>query len=203
MKIIAAYKSKNAKNDAGLNILVWPDSALVKSGKPVFIEENEKYFLVPGIGAKIHSVGKSIKFKFATRYFNEICPLIMIMKDSVARCITDESDPLACDIVSDYSIIYGDSLCMEEFDESNSLNMEISISPFDGQQNFSSKTEIKLPVGLLEDTLYNAIVAASLQNTIKTGDTVAVLFQEILPATSESILKVDLGNRLLIQNKLK
>lgn len=200
MKVIVAYKSGNCQDGTGLNIMVWPDSAMIKSGKPLFIPRRDMMFH-PGLVAKIKSVGKSIKDKFASRYYDEIAPAAFFFSGKVSAAITKKEDPLACDIISDYSIICGDFMPSEAEDSLESpLKLEIGIKPLsDEGQVLSKELKIDNPKELLD----KAISAASVNNTLKTGDLAGFILTDDFKAVPDSLLKIKTDGKILIENKLK
>ena len=203
MKIIAAYSSSSPQNQSGLNTLVWPDSAVVKSGKPIFLPEDEKMDISFGIGAKIHSVGKSIKEKFSYRYFDEIMPMVFFFKQNIAADISYGHTPSECDFVRDYSVIFGDCISVEYFKESNNKNLNVTFSPLNSRLSTSNKESATVELDNILDDLYASVSFTSINNTLKTGDIVAYLFRDILPVFPETLIKAEFNGKNLIENKLK
>lgn len=196
MKIIGVYKANHSRTDDGLNILVWPDSAMIRTGKPVFIPDG-KYKSVIGLGVKITAVGKSIVPKFASRYYNEMVPVFFFLPahaaDKIAMCL----DPDACDIVEDYSVICGNSFAAKD----KEVVMQVQItSPFDGGDIDQS---LNYTIDNIQNLINEAISSASKKNTLKTGDLVVRIIQIWKEPTPDYIIKIKIGNTLLLENKLK
>ena len=127
MKIIAVYEStRNSEGHTGKGILVWPDSVMIRSRKPLFLPDDGVYYIHEGIGARIDAVGKSIHKKFARRYYDEICAIAYILPESVSDCLIQKADPVACDIAADYTLICGDYIPALETE--TEINEAISIA---------------------------------------------------------------------------
>lgn len=192
MKIIAVYGQDRVQADA-MKIMVWPDSVMIRSGKPLFLPEYGEYGVKGGIGVKINAVGKSIRPKFAGRYYSEITPMAFILPQNVIDCLEEGGDPLACDIVADYSIICGDYI--QPFAESFLIEIRE-----EGIRHYQHNVEIRD----LSNLIASAIATASRQNTLKTGDIVGIVLPGSLKAEYDSILKMTFGQEFsLLVNKLK
>ena len=197
MKIIAVYNDMVSADHIGSKILVWPDSVMIDSGKPLFFPEGND-MLILGIGAKIDAVGKSIRPKFAHRYFKDIFPMAFILRQNVARQILIGEDPKACDIVSDYCIIHGTSF-VEDIPDLLKLHLSLSSLKIE-EQSFKFDIEIKDTSGRIN----KAIASASTVNTLKTGDIVAFFSDFATLIEHDSLLRVaSSNNNVLIENKLK
>ena len=200
MKILIAYASNESHGDTGLNIMVWPDSAMIRSRKPLFLP-NEDVRLLPGFVAKISAVGKSIRHKFAGRYYQELAPAAFVLDSRPARMITEHLDPPACDLASDFSIICGD------FVDKESLISDISAaSPWIEILKLGAGDCLlreQLNFGEPADRIDSAIVAASRRNTLKTGDLAGFVSDLAFSVSPDSLLRVGVGDKILIENKLK
>ena len=204
MKIILGYKSIK---DEGLTLktMVWPDSSMVLSRKPVFMRDDESSHLVLGFGVRITGVGKSIRKKFARKYYSEIAPLVLIGDSSLADKIKQNIDPLACDIVSDFSIISGDSMSADDFGGSEGmLNVSVKLSPIYPSNTFEGYSEeINIDSKNVLSEIDDAIEKGSERNTLKTGDIVGYLTSRIFPSVVDSVLRISVNSKLLVENKLK
>lgn len=198
MKIIAAYKSSGREEPGRLNTMIWPDSAMIRSGKPLFVRDDTTCRIIPGIAAAVKSVGKTIRPKFASRYYDEVAPICFILPLNVAREIEKESDPKACNIVADYSIICGDFIPKETLDEN--LELSLSSSTLSGESLINET----LYFPNWEATLADAISAASRLNTLKTGDILATIAPLSIEARRDTLLRATFGDAApLIENKIK
>lgn len=200
MKIIGTYKSESSRDASGLNILVWPDSAMIRSGKPVFIPEGE-HRLAVALAARIDAVGKTISRRFASRYFAEIAPMVFLLPAETADTITRRRDPRASDIVSDYSVICGNFMPAIKLDDPGSLKFSVSISSLDPENESRICDEIIIENPLTD--IYEAIEAASGRNTLKTGDIVGHINDVSFPAREDSVVRIFLNDNILLENKLK
>lgn len=169
MKILAAYESNIGAGPAGTKVVVWPDSVMIRSRKPLFLPDDGDYFLHRGLCVRIDAVGKSIAGRFAGRYYNEMAPMAFVLPAAVSDLLAEGNDPAACDIVADYSLICGDFI----------------------------------PKGGDLAAIDAAIVEASRRNTLKTGDIVAILPPEREKAERDTVVKISLEGKTLLENKLK
>lgn len=197
MKIMIGYSSAYAADDSGWNTMVFPDSSMVRSGKPVFIPEIPLY-LFPGFAARIHSVGKSIREKFASRYYDEVMPIGLVATSETASLLHDRKDPLACDIISDYSLICGESL--DETAEETCLRL--ALIPLKDEES-SGTYDLSIPEIHPHEEIDRVIEAASRTNTLKTGDMVGFIVSDNVSIRPDTLLKVEVNGNLLIENKFK
>lgn len=199
MKIIAIYESLNGEDDIEKKILVWPDSAMIRSRKPLFLADDISHFIHLGLGAYIDSVGKSIKSKFACRYFKEVSPMAFIFEEKVSNTLLNHKDPSACDIVRDYSVVWGNSISKEKLPDE--LMFQVSLNdPEDSMSPPISNYKIYNS----EEKIAEAIAIASMSNTIKTGDIVCFLLPFRLKADKDNVLRVSLiDSSPSIETKIK
>lgn len=199
MKLIATYRAKEGNGrQESTKTLVWPDSAIIRTGKPLFIADDETLRLHPGIGVRITGVGKSIAPRFAHKYYEEVFPVIFLLTDSVSSRINQGEDPYGCDLVADYSIITGDPL--PEGEDAENLTLEITAEDLTRED---SVPERETTTTKTTEHISEAIAVASRRNTIKTGDIVAYILPGTMKATQDTLLKVSANGTELIANKLK
>lgn len=213
MKIIAAYHSASSRADTGMNIMVWPDSAWIRSGKPVFLPDDRALFVWVGLAAQISAVGKSIRMNFAHRYYRYATPVAFILGDAPVSALKAHGDPRACDIVTDCSALCGAFLQVEAL--GNPLRLSIGLSPLAAsiypREENSSSEEIKCEMETKEEInladplecLAKAIATASMDNTLKTGDLVGFMLPNFYKAEPDTLLKIDVDGLPLLENKLK
>lgn len=198
MKLIAAYTSNSG--DSGLKCLVWPDSAIIRSGKPVFLPEDTSVHIHLGIGALIKSVGKSIEPKFALRYYDNVAPMAFLLPEGVSDKLAQCSDPLASDIVADYSIVEGNSF--ETIDLAQDIMIKATVKSLRNpeepeHEKYFVQKDWKTRLG-------EAISAASRRNTLKTGDIVAILGRDRIDAEFDTLIRVaPTSGSILIETKIK
>lgn len=199
MKLIATYKAKEGNGrEESMKTLVWPDSAIIRSGKPLFIADDETLRLHPGMGVRITGVGKSISPKFAHKYYDEVFPVIFLLTDSASGRINKGEDPNGCDLVADYSIIAGDSIPGGE--DAENLTMELTAEDLTKEASAPERETITTKT---TEYIREAIAVASRRNTIKTGDIVAYILPGNMKANQDTLLKVSVNGSGLIANKLK
>ena len=200
MKIVIAYEANETTSQTGMNILVWPDSAMIRSGKPLFIPDGEMY-LLPGFVARINSVGKSIRYKFAQRYYDEIAPAAFILPRSAATRIEDRQDPTANDIAADYSIICGDfTECARLYAKPEGIRLDIEMARLGSSENVTSES---LHIENLEEIINQALVTASVRNTVKTGDLTGFIFDKSFSVVPDTRLTMKIDGKVLMKNNLK
>lgn len=204
MKIITAYQSKSSADSTGLNVMVWPDSSMIRSRKPIFIPEEENTSVIPGLVVRITGVGKTIREKFATRYYDEIAPMAIVVNEDTAKKIAEHQDPLACEIIADYSVIIGDFIPFGNPEQRQTpLNLKLDIV----RVNSPTRETVPLPESLtlegIETHIGETIAMASRKNTLKTGDFVGFLQPTGYEISSDDILKIDINGETLLENKIK
>lgn len=200
MKILAAYSSGQDAGQTMMKIMVWPDSAMIRSGKPVFLHEERGYYGILAIMAKIDAVGKTILPKYAGKYYTDIAPGLFILKENVARDIENHIDPAACDIVEDYSVVCGEWLPLNG--NGNDLAFNISLNPLHNS-GLDQEIEKNINIDNPEGKIGEAVSAASARNTLKTGDSVALLTSMIIPLYPNTLLRIETEGKTLLENKLK
>lgn len=200
MKIVIAYKANESTSQTGMNILVWPDSAMIRSGKPLFIPTGEMS-LLPGFVARIISVGKSIRYKFAQRYYHEIAPAAFILPPRSAIRIEDHLDPTANEIAADYSIICGDfSECAHLYANPEGIRLDIEMAQLVSTENVISES---LHIENLEEIINKALVTAAVRNTVKTGDLTGFIFDKSFSVVPDTRLTMKIDGKVLMKNNLK
>lgn len=112
MKIIADINpilKSSGPHKPGSGVLVWPDSVMVRSGKPVFIpSEDEEFNIFEGFCVKINRLGKSIDPRFANQYFAEAAPIAFIANADTTASLLNGVCPDADKIMFDSCLIVGD-----------------------------------------------------------------------------------------------
>lgn len=197
MKIIAVYGNLKHEAEPGNRILVWPDSVMINTGKPLFLPD-DSHRLIPGIGVKIDAVGKSIKPRFAERYYNEVFPLVFVLPSKICDTLLNDEDPYATELVEDYSIIHGHNF--ENRNGSDTIKLEISLAELKGE----GRSSLTLSVDNVPSQINQAIASASIKNTLKTGDIAAFFLPEAIPVKPETLLTVGTAEQdKLIETKFK
>lgn len=201
MKLIAVYtKGNSSEENDGSGMLVWPDSAFIRTGKPLFVPDGEGWNVFVAPCLRIDRLGKTISRKFASRYYREIAPMAVVVPKRAAAALETGSDPLATDIVADCSIVCGDFLSMEDYE--NLSNIEMTVT----SRNLDSQEEMKFTVSLddFREKAADAINYVSQRNTLKTGDIVATaLPQESFPAEYNLVVSAEIDKKELLKFKIK
>lgn len=93
------------------NLLLWPDSVMVRSGKPVFIPDSTRhseYDIRFAICARICRLGRCVEQRFASRYFDQAMPVALILPAEASDALRNGTIPLASDIFFDGCIVLGE-----------------------------------------------------------------------------------------------
>ncbi|MDE6028229.1 MAG: hypothetical protein K2G23_09170, partial [Muribaculaceae bacterium] len=86
MKIISIIPSSQAERAVLplIPTLAYPDSAMVRSGNPIFLPDfNCSFSGIFYLAVKISRLGKSIAERFATRYYSEAAPAMAVFPDEL------------------------------------------------------------------------------------------------------------------------
>lgn len=171
MKIIGIYSVSTSQSDRpGLNMLVWPDSAMIRTGKPLFIPDDSPYRLFISPGFKISRLGKTITPKFARRYFDSVAPMAVIMPERSALRIAENRHPYATDIVADCAVVCGEFISMSNISPDSVFNIYNS-----DIYNTDPQSVVNDNMAWFEDAACEAVVFASIRNTLKIGDLIIPL----------------------------
>lgn len=195
--MMASYGANGTPGDDNTKIMVWPDSSIIHSGKPVFTPAGDDFYLHAGFGVRIDAVGKTISQKFASRYYSKAFPVVFILSEKASTCILEGADPRACDIVRDYSVIIGEESEASLIAGCDKFN--VSLESLKGDE----KKEFEINNVSLMSMLDRSVSAASRLNTIKTGDYVGAFSGLRLKMERDSLLKIASCGTTLLENKLK
>lgn len=169
MKISAIYKSGQTESGAP-GILVWPDSVWLKNGKPMFLpDEDETYHVILALCLRIDKVGKSVAEKFAHRYYREAAYSAILLGRRPYEALKNGSDPLACDICTDCCILTGNFIDKTIWRDIKNINLTISPLLIK-ERTFQEEISLAFDAEKFQHSCDEAIAAASVRNTLKTGD---------------------------------
>lgn len=197
MKLMAVYESKGLSGNTTPKVMVWPDSSIIGTRKPVFVPDDTEYNIHICLAARIDAVGKTVRKKFAHRYYKDVMPVGILLTKEASDKVASLEDPLACETVADYTIIVGQPVKKEE---NGDYQLEISRKHLDTE----SGEEILDIITFTKECLEEAIEKSSIKNTLKTGDIIATLSSFRFPALRETLLKVTTNrSNISIENKLK
>lgn len=178
--IIGNYKN-HADLSAALTADWWviPDSAMLRSGKPVFLPGEEgRYSILPSLCMRINRLGKCVAPKFASRYFTEVAPALQFVDKNVLSDLAEGRQPRQSDVIFDNAIIVGDFIPATDIGDGS---VEVSLNLTDGS-NFTWLSSN----ALLSNEEIIALVSA--RNTLKMGD----LILTALPSSGLTALR-DVG----------
>lgn len=198
MKVMAVHKVSSDSGPAS-GLIVWPDSSIVKNCRVIFMPSYPSgCAVITGIGARIDRLGKSITKKYSSRYFNEVAPVAMVVSKETAEVVTSHGNPCCDGIVADYAVICGEFIPKESLDSGK----EFSFRMQDMEEN--ARKQISIPADDVSQELEEAVVHASVSNTLKTGDiVVSVNLAGCFEAETDCRLIATFGNSKLMNFKLK
>lgn len=197
MKLMASYTSRGTEGQPdSLKMMVWPDSAIIKTGKPLFLSDEFNVRVHPGIGVKITGVGKSIASRFARKYYDEVFPLAFILPEKISGQLERGENPIACEYVADFSVITGNPVSSEK--SLSQHKFEISLRSL-MESNISVENDFNSDIQIIDQS----IEEASRHNTLKTGDIVGFISPSGFDASANTLLSVKFDDDILIENKLK
>lgn len=190
---ISRFSSHEVSADSNrADFLVWPDSAQLPSGRPVFIPDFAPDFVaVPAVALRIDRLGKCISPKFAHRYFSHFSPAALFLPGAASEILSKGIPPMPADYCFDSSILLGN---WEELPADASLSLSAT---------FRSSAEVLSFEGNVErNVAYNTIHCASQRSTLKMGDVILLPFPgvkfSVVEDSSISISPSPLSQPLLI-----
>lgn len=165
MKIICI--SGNSGDGADLSRYNLPDSTVIKSGKPFFLPEPENgYEALLSVAIRIDRLGKSIREKFASRYYSMAAPVVNVVNRPLLDELRGKGLPWDEAVAFDGSCWLGDFIeCASLLHDGSSLRM------------YSGEDEVAVwrpeSLAMRVDRLIERV---SIVNTLKTGDIVVFGF---------------------------
>ena len=198
MKIMGVYY-RNDGDQTVPALLVWPDSSMIRSGKPVFLPSYPSgCSVVTALGIKIDRLGKTIERKYASRYYNEVMPVAIVLSGKSAGELADHKEVSSSDIVADYTVICGNELHKESLSADSTATLKYETLDSEPIETAT------MDLSGAEDKIASAIVFAGKRNTLKTGDIVVLLdCSHTVPAQTDSKISVVIDNNELLKFKLK
>lgn len=180
-------------------ILVWPDSSLIRSGKPVFMPDHKGgSSIVIGLASRIDRLGKSIRKQYSERYFNKVAPLAVVLSKGNEDSLIRTGKPCDMDFVADYTIVCGEFVDKESIGSGS--KMDIAVNGPSGEKATSKHINCEELKANMED----AIVEASRHNTLKTGDLIVLTsFASTICAVKNYRLDVSIDGNSLLNFKMK
>lgn len=168
MKILAHYI-----DSASLpSVEAYPDSAILRDGKPFFIPEwSNTWAYTPTLAFKVGRLGKNIAQRFALRYVDAVSIILKVSPIEAARTFTDTNRPTGVVTAFDGSMILGEWCPIPDNAESMTLRVnDLSIT-------------IARPLDILTDS----IATLSRYFTLKMGDIIV----PPIPQEHRTIMQID------------
>ena len=198
MKIMGIFKYDDGGKSAD-GMLVWPDSSLVRNGKPIFLpSELEEYKVMISPAVKINRLGKSITKKFSNRYYDEITAVGLILPSRITEQLSKAGLPVCADFVIDYGVITGDFISKDAAFTAKSVS--INQNNLNGTPVFTRSFNLNdVLTGIEEGIQY-----ASKNNTLKNGDLIVLMDpSNTLEAVQDTKITALFDNKEILNFKLK
>lgn len=178
------------ENKRGTGWYILADSAVSNTGKPFYLpDEYGKTVAYLCVAAKISRLGKSVKKKFATRYYSEYAPAVCFQLPEYAEKLRNSGLPEDPSRNFDKALIVGDFIPKEEIGELEFwLNGE-SRSIFKVEELLKSTDE------LLE--------CISDINTLKMGDLVVPGLNGDIPLKEGDLIEIKKGRERMFHVRVK
>ncbi|MCM1476134.1 MAG: fumarylacetoacetate hydrolase family protein [Muribaculaceae bacterium] len=166
--ILNNYRTISDEHDSN-NEPFWtilPDSAMLRSGKPIFLPQEEKrYTLCPCMCLRIGRLGKRVAGRFAYRYVNALAPAVAILPDEIIPVIQRGIVPSGAEWIFDGAVMIGDFTDLPAEKEEIEKRLEeakIVLTHNDERAEWKG-TQMRLEMPDILTTI-------SYYNTIKSGD---------------------------------
>lgn len=170
MKFLAplTHFSPKSESPEKTGLLLWPDSCILPSGRPLFLPDfAEEFKIVPAFAVRITRLGKCVAPRFAHRYFTHYAPASLLMSSNALKKLENLILPSPDDYCFDSSVVVGNWLPADNLEVFSAFTSFIS-------PDLSSKDNFSLSINVI----YEAIALASLRSTLKIGDVILIPFPE-------------------------
>lgn len=136
------------------------DSALSNHGKPFFMPEGMgKITVSASMAFRISRLGKSIKPRFAERYYEEIAPILHFRLADLKRRLSHAGLPFSEAVSFDKSVMYGPFIAFNNMGKSHEWKFRVN----------GKEAGLINPI-LLKEKTAEIIANVSRMNTLKMGD---------------------------------
>jgi len=159
----------------------YPDSAILRDGKPFFIPEwSNSWTYTPTLAFKVGRLGKNIAKRFALRYVDAISIVLKVTPVEATETFSDSNRPTGVVTAFDGSMILGEWTQIPD----NADLITISVNDI--------SIEIHHPLDILADS----IASLSKYFTLKMGDIII----PPMPELHQSTMKIDTSVKGSINN---
>lgn len=150
----------------------YPDSAILRDGKPFFIPEwSDTWMFTPSLAFKVGRLGKNIAQRFALRYVDAVSIILKVTPVEAAQTFTDTNRPTGVVTAFDGSMILGEWCPIP--DNTESITLQVN----------DLEIEIARPLDILADS----IATLSRYFTLKMGDIIV----PPMPQEPQTIMRID------------
>lgn len=169
-----------------------PDSAISRSGNPLFIPDPEQeYVAFPSAAWRIGKLGKSVAPRFAMRYIDAATIALAVVNLTLLRSLREAGLPWTAAVAFDRSCIIGNFSDIVAFKDCADFRITHA-----GEEYIYSLRDIFVNIEY-------SLAAISALNTIKTGD---IILGALAPAMSLRVnapLSVTAGDRHILDINVK
>lgn len=187
MKVISC--TGNFKGDM-LQTITIPDSAIIRSGRPMFLPRWADEFIArPAIAYHCCRLGKTISPRFAYRYCDAVAPAVVV---SAAGLETPQKFPLSSALATafDGAFLLGDWMSINE----NGLREDHTIT-----MNITGNEPLKLCTGEFFSPFDGLLATLSRYFTIKMGDIISCASNKTVRLRIGTTVETEIdGDRQLI-----
>lgn len=165
MKILQVFRYDNRPD--GFSVRCFPDSALLKGGKPVFLPfEHHDYRLSLGLGVVIGKLGKGFAPRFVDRYVDQVVPVAVFEDSTMSGELAERNVSRTMAYSFDGAVSIGSGLSAEAIAEK--ITFHITSLPHGGRDMAVQDFSLEKFMPDWRDAI--SFMAATM--TFKTGDMV-------------------------------
>ena len=193
MKIISVINNYDLKDPTETATIYLPDSALLNSGKPLFLPEFDSDFrLYPSIAIKLSRLGKAISPRFAHRYVESAAIGLNTRAHNIESKIRAEGLPWGECAVFDGAAVTGEFF---DIDIDNPPAFSIYVN---------GERIIEWDPDMMKENIAETIHRISIRNTLKIGDLIfPALTQVGIPINMNDQITGHINNKELLKFNIK
>lgn len=184
---------KPVNGDGSSSLPAWyflADSALINAGKPFFIPEGGFVVNVyPCLAFKITRLGKTVKPRFASRYYTEVAPAFHFRLDSLFHTLLENRLPVDPAVSFDRSLSLGNFIPLENIGE--------------GEWSVLKNAESMGSLIWSHDSAGEALCRLSEMNTLKTGDVFIPSLGGPFSLSPGDRFDIKFNNEIILSSRIK
>lgn len=183
MKIVQVF-SYDRESDA-FAMRTFPDSALLKGGKPVFLPyDGHEYLLSVGVALVVGKLGKGFAPRFADRYVERVAPVALFEDSTMAKALAGKNTDISMARCFDGAVNIGCMLPPHTLTETITFRLEPLRGNGSGAKEYGFSAQTVMP------RWREAVSFMAQTMTFKTGDMVIIAREAPIIVTSENRLRV-------------